>query len=95
MESTISSLPSAEPAVLEPWVLRLREAYDAGYYRTEAAISEQSTFPWQGKTCRDCPFWGENVCRVFDERRSGVAHTCCYFDEANRSEAESMLHSRG
>jgi hypothetical protein len=66
----------------EAWLLRLKSAYEAGFYRTESAAGEQIAFPWQGKTCRDCPFWAGKVCRYFGERRSGLAHTCCQFDRA-------------
>jgi hypothetical protein len=94
MKSILNAGTIAEPAAPEPWVLRLRNAYQAGFYRTEAAVDEQVSFPWQGKTCRDCPFWSDNVCSVFLERRSALAHTCCYFDRANRGDALDLIQSR-
>lgn len=78
----------------EEWMQRLKSAYDAGYYRTEAAREEQVRFPWQGKMCRDCPFWLNEVCRVHAERRSGVSHTCSYFDQINHAAAQSVIESR-
>jgi hypothetical protein len=82
---------SAEP---EDWVLRLRAAYEAGYYRTEAAAGEQTRFPWQGKTCKDCPFWSHAICFVHNEQRSSAAHTCTYFDAPNRDGAREIIASR-
>ena len=91
MKSFLNLMPSAEPDAPEAWLLRLRSAHEGGFYRTEAAVGEQVSFPWQGKSCKDCPFWTNDVCRVFAERRSAMAHTCCYFDEANRSGALELL----
>src|SRR5947209_6480653 len=54
---------------MEPWVDRLKQAYFAGYYQTEAAEDRQSRFPWQNKTCKDCPFWSSGICQVFAEYR--------------------------
>jgi hypothetical protein len=31
----------------EPWMIRLKEAVDAGYYKTEADKELQESFPWQ------------------------------------------------
>jgi hypothetical protein len=78
----------------EPWLLRLRAAYRAGFYKTESAVGKQERFPWQGKTCGDCPFWSNNQCSVFIERRSPLAHTCCYFDRANRAAARELIEAR-
>lgn len=80
--------------VQEDWVERLKAGYDAGYYRTEAASGEQVHFPWQNRSCKDCPFWLNGVCRVHAERRSGMAHTCSYFDEGNRLEGKQLIESR-
>ena len=57
------------PLVFEAWMARLKAAYDAGYYRTEAAEGEQTRFPWQDRTCGDCPFWSRNTCLVREARR--------------------------
>lgn len=46
-------------AHIDAWVYCLKKAYDAGYYRTEPAVDEQTPFPWQNKFCRDCPFWSD------------------------------------
>jgi hypothetical protein len=32
---------------VETWMVSLKAAYDAGYYRTEAAVGEQVPLPWQ------------------------------------------------
>lgn len=74
--------------------MRLKAGYEAGYYQTEADRNQQVTFPWQNRTCRDCPFWLNDVCRVHAERRSGVAHTCSYFDESNRVAGKHIIESR-
>jgi hypothetical protein len=37
----------------EPWMVRLKEAYDAGYYKTEVDRELQESFPWQNHTPRD------------------------------------------
>jgi hypothetical protein len=42
--------------MMDRWLINLKTAYDAGYYRTEADLEHQSGFPWQNKRCRDCPF---------------------------------------
>jgi hypothetical protein len=70
---------------------RLKAAYAAGYYKTEADRDQQSGFPWQNKTCKDCPFWSYNVCRVFADYRAPAAHTCRYFDPAHRLEAQRVM----
>jgi hypothetical protein len=78
----------------ESWILELKRAVEAGYYRTEASTGLQTRFPWQGKTCQDCPFWREDVCKVHAESRSGSAHTCVYFDKSNRAAALELMESR-
>lgn len=70
----------------EPWLLRLRDAFQAGYYQTEADIEYQSGWPWQGRICADCAFWtetadGTGFCRRHSEKRSGSAHTCTEYTE--------------
>jgi hypothetical protein len=79
---------------MDAWIYRLKAAYDAGYYRTEPAEGAQTLFPWQNKTCKDCPFWGNGICRVFEEYRGPQAHTCTYFDEPNREHARAILQKR-
>jgi hypothetical protein len=76
------------------WMLNLKAAYEAGYYRTESASGKQSAFPWQNKTCKDCPFWLNNVCRVQAAQRDGDAHTCGYFDASHHVAAEHIIESR-
>lgn len=79
---------------MDAWISRLKEAYDAGYYRTESAEGAQSPFPWQNKSCRDCPFWSSTVCQVHAEYRSPMAYTCGYFDPANHEEARALIRER-
>jgi hypothetical protein len=79
---------------MEEWVLNLKTAYDAGYYKTEASPAEQSKFPWQNKTCKDCPFWADSICHVLAEYRSSAAHTCSYFDPWNRASAQAIIQER-
>ena len=76
---------------VEPWMRRLKAAYEAGYYRTEAAVGEQTRFPWQDRTCGDCPFWARNTCLVRGTRRGPGDATCRYFDPWNHAEAESVI----
>lgn len=76
---------------VEPWMLLLKAAFEAGYYRTEAAEGEQTRFPWQDHTCGDCPFWSRNVCLVREARRGARDATCRYFDAWNHAEAESII----
>jgi hypothetical protein len=83
-----------QPQISENWMIELKRAVEAGYYRTEAAVGRQVRFPWQGKTCGDCPFWRDNICRVHIESRSGSAHTCVYFDAPNRAAALALIQSR-
>lgn len=76
------------------WLLRLRAAVQAGYYRTESAVGEQERFPWQGKTCGDCPFWRKGKCLVRLTPRDASAPTCSYFDEPNRGAARAIIARR-
>src|SRR5436190_16849170 len=78
---------SSEGTTMEAWVRKLKTAYEAGYYKTEQDEGMQMSFPWQGKTCKDCPFWSNSICQVFAEYRSSSTHTCPYFDPWNRSTA--------
>ena len=78
----------------EDWVIRLKAGFEAGYYRTEAAVEAQMAFPWQNKRCRDCPFWLNNVCRVDAAPRSPDAHTCLYFDAENHASARRIIDQR-
>lgn len=73
------------------WLARLKAAYEAGYYRTEAAVGEQTPWPWQSRTCGDCPFWAHDICLVTETPRPANAHTCGYFDRANREHARAMI----
>lgn len=76
------------------WLQRLKEAYDAGYYRTEPDEQDQEPFPWQNRTCGDCPFWMNNICLVEQAPRPANAHTCRYFDRAHREEGRALLRRR-
>ena len=85
---------SNQPAV-EEWVLRLKRAYDIGYYKTEAALDGQESFPWQNKTCKDCPFWlPTQWCQVQGQNRVGAEHTCLYFDEPYHLAARHIIQER-
>lgn len=76
------------------WLIRLKAACDAGYYRTEPATALQVAFPWQNKSCRHCPFWSNSICRVHAEYRSATAETCMYFDDCNHADAEDIIRER-
>lgn len=78
----------------ESWLEGLKLAYDAGYYRTEEAEDEQSRFPWQNRTCGDCPFWIRSTCLVREELRSSDAHTCRYFDRSHREDGRVQIGRR-
>ena len=83
------------PINTEAWVLRLKRAYDAGYYKTEEALGEQEPFPWQNKTCRDCPFWLDTRwCQVHAEDRGPAEHTCSYFDAPAHAAARHIIDER-
>ncbi len=75
----------------EEWMLRLKAGFEAGYYKTEEDGARQTRFPWQDRTCGDCPFWEHNSCRVRQARRGAFDATCRYFDEWNYPEAESII----
>ncbi|MGH2441723.1 MAG: hypothetical protein ACRDFX_00985 [Chloroflexota bacterium] len=79
---------------MDEWIIKLRSAVEAGYYRTEVAAGEQTRFPWQGKTCGDCPFWHQRVCAIYETDRSPESHTCAYFDDANRAAGTDLLARR-
>jgi len=76
------------------WLRRLKQAYEAGYYRTEAAEDEQERFPWQNRTCGDCPFWVRDMCLVHDVTRPANAHTCRYDDRPHREEGRVLIRRR-
>ncbi len=76
------------------WLRQLKAAYEAGYYRTEAAEDEQTGFPWQNRTCGDCPFWMHRICLVDEAPRPANAHTCRYFDRPHREEARALIRRR-
>jgi hypothetical protein len=80
--------------MIEPWAVKLKEAYEAGYYRTESANGDQILFPWQDRTCKDCPFWLNKVCRVHAVQRDGDDHTCSYFDASHHVEARRVIDAR-
>jgi hypothetical protein len=80
-----------DPVGVEPWMVRLKVAVEAGYYRTEADEDKQTRFPWQDHTCGDCPFWVPNTCLVRGTRREARDATCRYFDPWNYPEAESIM----
>jgi hypothetical protein len=77
-----------------PWLNRLRTAVDAGYYRTESSTDAQEPFPWQNKTCGDCPFWHDSTCLVRLAPRHATDQTCSYFDAPNREAAKSIIDRR-
>jgi hypothetical protein len=79
------------PVEVEPWMVRLKAAVEAGYYRTEADEARQTRFPWQDRTCGDCPFWVPNTCLVRGTRREARDATCRYFDPWHHPEAESII----
>lgn len=79
---------------MDGWIHRLKLGYDAGFYKTEESLGQQSGFPWQSKTCKDCPFWSKSRCPVFGEYRGPWAHTCVYFDLPNRAQAQSLIRER-
>jgi hypothetical protein len=79
---------------MDAWIHRLKDAYDAGYYQTEPAKHAQTSFPWQNRSCNDCPFWSNGNCRVFVEYRAPLAHTCMYFDPWNRKAAQTIIEER-
>jgi hypothetical protein len=78
----------------DEWLQRLKAAYDAGYYRTEVDAEGQIGFPWQDKSCKDCPFWLNGVCRVNAVQRPPDADTCSYFDPVNHHAAEHIIEQR-
>ena len=80
---------------LDAWLLRLKRGYEAGYYKTEAALGEQEAFPWQNKSCRDCPFWLDTRwCQVHAEPQDAESHTCSYFDESHRPAAQHIVEEQ-
>lgn len=93
MDSTTVSTPDDESAGWAPeeWMLRLKAGVEAGYYKTEEDEARQTRFPWQNRTCGDCPFWERDTCRVRQARRGALDATCRYFDEWNYPEAESII----
>jgi hypothetical protein len=80
--------------MVEDWLLKLKAAYEAGYYRTESAEGQQETFPWQNKLCRDCPFWINDICQVDLRRCQGFSDTCAYFDPPDCSRGRAAILQR-
>ncbi len=85
----------SEDVTIENWMKRLKRAYEAGYYKTEPALGQQQPFPWQNKTCRDCPFWLDTCwCQVHAGDRALDEHTCAYFDQPYHTAARSIIDER-
>jgi hypothetical protein len=42
---------------MDTWLLRLKAAYEAGYYKTEAPVDEQIALPWSTQTDKRCTSW--------------------------------------
>ena len=42
---------------MDTWILRLKAAYDAGYYKTEPAVDEQTLLPWPTQASRWRASW--------------------------------------
>lgn len=79
----------------EEWLRSLKQAVEAGRYRTEAALGMQERFPWQDKTCGHCPFWLDTAwCEVNARDRSPGEHTCGYFDFHRRPSARQIIDDR-
>jgi hypothetical protein len=77
------------------WLAELKAAYEAGYYQTEAAVEQQSSFPWQNKLCRDCPFWMEgDWCQVHLAHCSPDEPPCAYFHPPDHSMASCVIEDR-
>lgn len=75
----------------------LKRRFDGGYYKRDAALSEQATgeqFPWQGRHCRDCEFWQASICLVDGKYRAAMSHTCRFYDPENHDEAEALIQKR-
>ena len=67
------------------WMQRLKDAHDAGYYRTESAVGQQSPIPWQERTCQHCSSWTVGYCDVHAAWRDASHVVCPYFSETKRS----------
>lgn len=70
---------------------KLKAAVEAGYYKTEESLEDQTPIPWAQKNCSDCPFFKNDICRVKGVSRNPDDHTCKYFDDANHSEAQKII----
>jgi hypothetical protein len=70
-------------AVQYDWLLHLKAACDAGYYKTEADTDSQIGLARQDKTCQDCFFWAADFCRFSSLPRRSSADTCLYFHMSN------------
>ena len=79
---------------MDEWLYELKRRVDAGYYTLETGEEAQEPFPWQNKTCQDCPFWLNSVCQVRAEYRKATADTCEYFDPANQEEGKRTIEER-
>jgi hypothetical protein len=78
----------------DQWLLKLKAAYQGGYYRTEADVEYQSGFPWQSRRCDDCPFWMNDVCQVTLTRCFSGDVPCAYFDPLDHEEARRLIVER-
>lgn len=47
----------AQNIAADAWIVRLKAAYDAGYYKTEAAVDEQIPLPWSTQRSKPCRSW--------------------------------------
>ena len=81
------------------WMRRLKDACEAGYYRTESALEEQTPIPWRRATCSDCFAWTDGFCEVYAIWSAASHDTCVYFpgsiqrtEHRQEHEAQSQEH---
>jgi hypothetical protein len=78
----------------DEWLRKLKAAFDAGYYRTEADEGGQESFPWEGRVCQDCPFSMGDVCQVSLERCEPHGVPCAFSDPEGQAMGKALIEDR-
>jgi hypothetical protein len=80
----------AGDAVQEAWLLHLKAACEAGYYKTEG---QETIFRRWDKVCTDCSFWLDDFCLLRSCQRLPVADTCTFFHESRSLDPQGAAGS--
>ncbi|HLJ68276.1 MAG TPA: hypothetical protein VKX16_13035 [Chloroflexota bacterium] len=81
------------PPATEPWLLGLKAAYDAGYYRSDVDPQAEKVAPWRLTVCQKCAFWHTGFCCIHLEIRRPGANACSLFHQSRQATVEQRESS--